>query len=395
MPDSRLVRLADILVNHCTRVRAGDLVTIVAEPVAMEAVGAVFERVLRAGGHPSFHAKAESLDALLLRHGSDAQVGHLCPLESFRLERCDVLIVLVHPVEPEYLAGIDPARLAMHQAARRGLMASSMRRAARGAMRYVAAELPTAAGARAAGMSPVEHAELVYRAGFLHLPDPLGAWGELREQSQRAIEWLSARSMLRFVAPASPGDGRGGEGRAHDGTDLVVHVSGRRWLNHSAVSNFPDGEIETGPRGADGVVNFTCPTYFRGRRVEGIRLRFRGGRVVEASAAVGEDHLVALLDQDAGARVMGEIGIGTNDEIGRITGSAFFDEKVRGTFHAACGAGYPETGNANESGLHWDMVCDLRPGAAYAGSPGGTIASDGEVFQRDGVFLREGWPGRG
>ena len=38
-------------------------------------------------------------------------------------------------------------------------------------------------------------------------------------------------------------------------------------------------------------------------------------------------------------------------------------EKIGGTVHFALGAGYPETGNTNESGLHWDMVVDLRPGA--------------------------------
>ena len=60
------------------------------------------------------------------------------------------------------------------------------------------------------------------------------------------------------------------------------------------------------------------------------------------------------------------------------------------TFHAAVGAGYPETGNSNESALHWDMVCDLRPAN---GKSGGTITVDGEVISRDGKFVFDGWPG--
>jgi aminopeptidase len=51
----------------------------------------------------------------------------------------------------------------------------------------------------------------------------------------------------------------------------------------------------------------------------------------------------------------------------------------------AVGAGYPESGSSNESGLHWDMVCDLRTG--------GSIEADGSVFHIDGKFTREGWPG--
>jgi len=99
-----------------------------------------------------------------------------------------------------------------------------------------------------------------------------------------------------------------------------------------------------------------------------------------------------MLDQDAGARNLGEIAIGTNYSIKGFTKNTLFDEKIGGTFHAAVGAGYPESGSTNESGLHWDMVCDLRPCAGASG--GGTIEADGEVFHKDGQFLRDGWPGR-
>ncbi len=83
-----------------------------------------------------------------------------------------------------------------------------------------------------------------------------------------------------------------------------------------------------------------------------------------------------------------KIAIGTNYQVQQYTKNTLFDEKIGGTFHAAVGAGYPETGNANESGLHWDMVCDLR-----AENGGGTITVDGQVISQDGKFVFEGWPG--
>ena len=128
-----------------------------------------------------------------------------------------------------------------------------------------------------------------------------------------------------------------------------------------------------------------APAVHKGREADGIRLEFKDGRVVDASAEKGEEFLIAMLDQDAGARVLGEIAIGTNYSITEYTKNTLFDEKIGGTFHAAVGMAYPESGGKNESGLHWDMVCDLRRG--------GTIEADGEVFHRDGKFLREGWPG--
>ena len=81
---------------------------------------------------------------------------------------------------------------------------------------------------------------------------------------------------------------------------------------------------------------------------------------------------------------MGEIAIGTNYSITGYTKNTLFDEKIGGTFHAALGAAYPESGGTNESGLHWDMVCDLRKG--------GTIHVDGELISRDGRFTRDEWP---
>ena len=119
-------------------------------------------------------------------------------------------------------------------------------------------------------------------------------------------------------------------------------------------------------------------------------MAFEGGRVVDATATKNEEFLFAMLDQDKGARTLGEIAIGTNYGITEFTRNTLFDEKIGGTFHAACGAGYHEAGSYNESGLHWDMVCDLRPDAER-GIGGGTIEADGQVFHRDGEFLIDGW----
>jgi aminopeptidase len=195
-------------------------------------------------------------------------------------------------------------------------------------------------------------------------------------------DFLNGRKELHFKVPAGGGN---------DGTDLRVSVDGATWINCAGTENFPDGEVFAGPQGVDGHVNYTFPAVYQGREVEGVRLAFKGGRVVDASATKNEEFLIKMLDQDDGARNLGEIAIGTNYAIKEFSRNTLFDEKIGGTFHAAVGAGYPESGNANQSALHWDMVCELRP---IDGNPGGEILADGEAFHRDGVFLREGWPGR-
>lgn len=390
MRDPRLERLATVMVEYCTAIRPGELVTIVAEPACTEGVEAVFEAVLRAGAHPSFHPKSERLREALLRHGNEAQLRHVCPFELQRLSACDVLIVLIHPQNTRFLGGADPARVAIAEAARRPLIDLSMRRGAEGGLRYLAAEIPGEAAAQDAGLSLHDYADWTYRAGMLHLPDPVGAWRALHEQQARAVDYLNRVRELHFRGP--PGSGAGGT-RRHEGTDVRVDVSGRTWINAAGQENFPDGEVFSGPRSVEGVVNFTFPAVHRGREMDGIRLAFREGRVVEASATKNEEYLLALLDQDQGARVVGEVAIGTNYQITRFMRNAFFDEKMGGTFHLAMGFGYPQTGNTNQSGLHWDLVSDLRPGGTFPGSPGGTIHADGELIHADGRFVRAGWPG--
>jgi len=83
-----------------------------------------------------------------------------------------------------------------------------------------------------------------------------------------------------------------------------------------------------------------------------------------------------MLETDPGARYVGEWAIGLNDRIDRFMGEVLFDEKIGGSFHLALGSGYPETGSQNKSGLHWDMIHDMRSE--------GEILVDGECFMRQG-----------
>jgi aminopeptidase len=160
-----------------------------------------------------------------------------------------------------------------------------------------------------------------------------------------------------------------------EGTDLVLGVGGRTWINSDGRRNMPSGEVFTGPveTSASGRIFFDVPSSPRGVEVAGISLEFRDGVVVSGSAERGDDVLQAMLAADDGARRLGEIGIGTNTGIDRPVGAILFDEKIGGTVHLALGRSYPETGGTNESAIHWDMVCDLRRG--------GRLLADGEPVQ--------------
>jgi aminopeptidase len=227
---------------------------------------------------------------------------------------------------------------------------------------------PCDAFAQDADMALAEYEEFVYRAGWLHLADPVSAWREFAGKLQLIVDRLADVRTVRVVS---------------EDTDITLGVTGRRWIPCHGDRNFPDGEVFTAPVETEtrGEVRFSYPAIFGGREVDDVRLRFEHGRVVKSEAAAGGDLLREMLAMDDGASVLGEFAIGANYGVERYSKQILFDEKIGGTCHMAVGAGYPESGSTNTSALHWDMVCDLRSG--------GEIHADGEVIYRDGRFLPE------
>lgn len=374
MFDSRLAKLAHVLVNYSTRVRRGQLVRLVAPCIATPMVAALTREVLLAGGHPMLRLGFEEYDELCVAHASEEQLRYVNPVAMHEVEKVDVHISVWADENTKNLSRADPARLSISQAARKPIFNRFMARAAEGKLRWVGTQYPTHAHAQDAEMNLTDYADFVFKAGLLDHADPIASWQRVSQTQQRLVDHLNGRSDYRVVAA--------------NGTDLRMSLADKTWVNCDGHENFPDGEVFTGPvlDSVEGTVNFSFPAVHLGREVNDVRLTFRHGKVVEASASKGEDFLFKMLDMDAGSRLLGECAIGTNFGITHFTRNTLFDEKIGGTVHFALGAGYPETGNANQSGLHWDMVVDLRAG--------GHVEVDGERINVDGRFTREEFPGR-
>jgi aminopeptidase len=214
-------------------------------------------------------------------------------------------------------------------------------------------------------MSLSDYEDFYYGACLATEADPVDAWRRQSQEVERLRDWIQGREEVRVSGP---------------GTDLRLGIGGRTFIAADGRHNMPDGEFFTGPveDSAEGEVTFHLPSAVAGREVSGVRFRFEGGKVVDATAERGEEFLVQMLDTDDGARRLGELGIGTNYGIERGTKEILLDEKIGGTVHLAVGKSYPETGGVNESAVHWDMICDLRRG--------GRIEVDGELLQEDGKF---------
>ncbi len=365
MTDIRLQRLADVLVNYSTEVKPGQWVGILGDVQALPALREVYMAVLKAGAHPSVMLSDEWMGRHMLREGNDAQLEWLDPAMSAYIEKGDVYIRVGSSTNTRAMSNISAARVQQMRKARGGWLDTRLDRSARGEFNWVGTWYPTQASAQEANMSLEEYEDFVYSATFCNLEDPVAEWNKLSAMQQEKVDWLAGKKHVKLQGP---------------NVDLELSVEGRTFINSDGKRNMPSGEIFTGPveESVNGWVRYTYPTVVGGRVVSGIELKFVDGRVEEATAEQNEDLLHAQLDTDPGARYLGEFAIGTNFGIDRFTGNILFDEKIGGTFHAAIGRSYKETGGKNESAVHWDMICDMRTDS--------TIHVDGELFYEDGGF---------
>lgn len=362
MPDVRIRKLAQIMVHYSLALKPGQLLALRTSPLADELSLAVYEEAVRAGAHVFVENILPGSDEVLYKYASDEQLDFVSPIRRLVAETFDAALFIYAEHNTRELSGVDPARMARSRRAGADLSRRFMERAARGELRWCITVYPTHAMAQEADMSLNDYREFVFGAGLLNEPDPVAKWLEEGARQQKLIGWLAGKNQVELKGA---------------NVDLRLSIKDRLFREADGKYNFPDGEIFTGPveHSASGWIRFCYPAIYGGQEVSDIELWFQNGKVVKESASKGQALLTSLLDTDAGARYLGEWGIGTNYGIRRFTKNMLFDEKMGGTIHLAVGASYPETGGKNDSGLHWDMLCDMADSE---------IRVDGELFYRNG-----------
>jgi aminopeptidase len=373
MTDPRVAKLADLLVRYSVALKKGQTVVINGSAAAEPLIRECYRAALRAGAFVETQVGIEGLGEIFYKEATDDQLTHVSPFSRYRVEHIDASIGIWGGGNTRALTNCDPAKMAKSAAANKVLSKRFMERAAKKELRWSGTMWPNAANAQDAEMSLAEYEDFVFSAGRLDAGDPIAVWKEISRSQEALRKALDRAKEIRVVAKD---------------TDITLSVRGRKWVNCDGHENFPDGEVFTGPveKQVNGRVRFSFPAVHHGREVVNVALEFTDGKVTRATADKGQEFLQAMIDMDKGSCYLGELAFGTNYGITRYTRNTLFDEKIGGTVHMALGAGYPETGNCNESGLHWDMVVDLRYG--------GKVYADGKLIQENGVFLDKRFPQR-
>ncbi len=222
---------------------------------------------------------------------------------------------------------------------------------------------PTPSMAQLAGMSTAAFEDFYFDVCTMD-------YAKMARAEEALVQRMQAADCVRITGP---------------GTDLTFSVKGIPAVPCCGRRNIPDGEVYTAPvRGTvEGVIQYNVASTYNGRVFNDVRLLFRGGKIVEATAS-DSAALNAILDTDAGAREIGEFALGVNPRITRPMNDTLFDEKIAGSLHVTPGQAYSKADNGNRSKIHWDLVLIQTP--EYGG---GEIRFDGELIRKDGRFVPE------
>ncbi|MCD7879643.1 MAG: aminopeptidase [Candidatus Gastranaerophilales bacterium] len=360
-------KYAKVLVEYSVNVQKGELTVIrtdshLSQPLIKE----IYKQVLLRGGYPVVRTGMEGLNEVFIKNASDEQLVYIDPMLELEYEKAQNLISIGAPVNVKSMAGSDSGKLARRSAALKKLSEKMLKRSAEGSLKWVIADFPTNALAQEAGMSLDEYTEFLVNACWLHLDDPVLKWKEIGEKQEKIADYLNTKSQIHIIG---------------EKTDITFNTAGRIWKSCAGEYNFPDGEVYTSPveNSANGQIYFDFPQIYRGNEAQKVLLTLENGKIVDAKAEKGEDFLNNMLNMDEGSRFVGEIAIGTNDMVQKVTGNILFDEKIGGSIHMAAGASYPDTGGKNVSGLHWDLIKNMKND--------GKIYADDVLIYENGKFL--------
>jgi aminopeptidase len=354
--DPRMDEYARLLVERSVAIQPGWQVSVRGTPLARPLIEAVIERIARIGAYPILQLSFEQIGGPFAREAPVEVLREPAPLQRRIWEEVDAFISIWGPENAREGAELSEERRAALQQ-----MATVMReRTMAMEAPWVIAEYPVHSMAQDAGMTTEQYAQFIFDAVLLD-------WDAEAARMRKIADAFDAAEEVRIVGP---------------GTDLTLSLAGRGGAVDDGHVNMPGGEVFYSPveDSAEGVIEFSeFPAVYYGQEVDGARLVFESGRVVDATARSGEEFLINTLDIDDGARRLGELGIGCNPGIQRFMKNVAFDEKIDGTVHLAVGNSYTFTGGTNKSSIHWDIVKDLRAA--------GSIYADGRLVQENGGWL--------
>ncbi len=356
MTDPRHSKLAKLLVNYSTQIKKGDRALLDMIDVPDEMAIALIRAVRAAGGTPFVETHHTRVGREQLLGVNKEQAADIRDIEMFRMKKMQAYIAIRGSANTSENADVPSERMQLYSKIIRPVQDYRVSKT-----RWCVLRWPTSSMAQAAGMSTEAFENLYFDVCTMDYAKMARAMIPLERRMKRA-------NRVRLVSP---------------GTDLAFSIKGIGAKMCKGDRNIPDGEVFSCPvkNSVNGVIQFNTPTIYSGTKFENVRLEFKDGKVVKATAN-NTKRLNEILDTDTGARYVGEFSLGFNPYILNPMCDILFDEKIAGSLHFTPGQAYEDCGNGNKSAIHWDMVLIQRPEWG-----GGEVWFDGRLIRKNGLFV--------
>ena len=356
MHDPRFAQLARLLVTHSTQLTAGDKVLIDAFDIPEQMTIALIRAARDAGAVPFVQLHHGRVARELALGAQEEHLDIASALGLAQMKKMDAYIALRGGHNITEMSDVPPEKMKLLSRKMKPVLDWRVKKT-----RWCVLRWPTPSMAQSAGMSTEAFEDFYFRVCTLD-------YAKMVPGMKALAELMMKTDQVEIKGP---------------GTDLRFSIKGIRAIPCGGTHNIPDGEVFTAPikNSVQGHISYNAPTIYQGSAFDNVRLEFKDGKIVNATAN-NTEKLNAILDSDPGARYIGEFAIGFNPHVLQPMRDILFDEKINGSFHFTPGQCYEQTENGNRSQVHWDLVNIQR--ADYGG---GMILFDGRLIREDGIFV--------
>lgn len=358
MLDARINKLAEILVNYSCKVQKGQNLLIEATGIPYEMVNALIREIYNAGGYPFVELYDNKVKHALLSGMTEELANRMKEFDARRMEKMHAYIGIRGGNNSMELADVDKEILQMYTRLYSYPVHHELRV---NRTNWVVLRWPTEGMAQLAKMSTEAFEKFYFDVCTLD-------YGKMNEAMTPLEKLMERTDKVRIVGPD---------------TDITFSIKGIGAQKCAGDRNIPDGEIYTAPvkYSVNGHIHYNAPSIENGFEFNDVRLTFKDGKIVEATANDTEA-CNKIFDTDEGSRYVGEFAIGVNPFITKPMGDILFDEKIAGSIHFTPGCCYDDCYNTNQSAVHWDLVLIQTP--EYGG---GEIWFDDVLIRKDGRFV--------
>jgi aminopeptidase len=361
MPDSRWDALADILINHATKLQSGELLLVECFDLDDSTLPRLLvQKAARKGAGALIELKDTRINRELIRNATVDQMKAIGAFELERMKMVHAYIGLRGARNISEMTDVPADRMNLYNAHVIKPVHFDCRIKS---TKWCVLRMPNASMAQQAGMSTDAFEDFYFDVCNLD-------YGRLAKALRPLVELMEKAKNVHIQGPD---------------TDLRFSIDGIPVIACAGEMNIPDGEVFTAPvrDSIEGTVKFNTPTIYQGASFSGIKLVFKAGKIIEATCDSGDvERLRRIFATDEGASYTGEWSIGCNPRVLHPMRDILFDEKIAGSFHLTPGNAYDEADNGNRSKIHWDLVQIQR--SDYGG---GTISFDGIPIRVDGKFV--------